>query len=698
MNREPIALYIFRFILGFALFAFMGMLYWSSVLVEIRLQDLKTSLGEIKNEIYSVRADLSKMQMDLLKNGIENHSYQLNQTPALASSASQPSNYENLLIEDPFYKNTLPELLGPNFKPHGTQRLAELGKPDTLHPFGNWKPVIEWTELCSGSIAGLETGKYESYTQNMATRVELREDEQGSPEYWVFLRKNLFWQPLKQSFFGNSLQLAPHFLRKHPVTAHDFKFFYDAVMNNQISETGALAYRGFMEDIEEFTIIDEFSFKVKWKTKAIDENGKKEKRMKYLSKALTCSLKPLASFVYQYFSDGKKIIEDDSDPDTYRKNPIWAQNFSNHWAKNIIPSCGAWEFDGMSDQEIRFKRNPDFYNPYAALSERIEYKFKNSPEAVWEEFKQGNFDSFEILPHQLAEYERFIESTPYQEQIEKGLQINRLDYVQKAYTYVGWNEARPLFNSQKVRQALTHAIDRERIIRQNLNGMGIQITGTFFLFSPSYDASLPPYTYNPEKALQLLHEEGWYDSDGDGILDKMIEGERVPFSFNLIYFVKNPTSKAICEYIATALKEIGILCHLNGVEIADLSAIFEDKNFDAYTMIWGLGTPPEDPRQLWYSTGASEKGSSNAIGFANPQVDAIINQLDYEYDPKKRIELYHAFNRIIYDEAPYLFLYTPKKTLLYRDYLQNVFVPADRQDLIPGANEGEPVKSLFWIK
>jgi len=698
MNREPIGLYIFRFILGLGLFAFMGMLYWSSVVVEMRLQEVKSDLNQIKNEVYSVRSDLNKMQIDLLKNKMENPSSIEFKPPLQNQLPLSHARYENLLVEDPFYKNVLPNLLGANFKPHGIRKEAEISKPSHLHPFANWAQVINWFGLCSVGVAGLEIGKYENLTQDMALRMELRESENGSPEYWVFLRSDVFWQPLKESFFGNDFQLSPHFLRKHSVTAADFKFFYDAVMNNYISESGALAYRNLFSDIEEIKIIDDLTFVIRWKTKKIEENGKTRERMKYLSKSFTASLRPLASFVYQYFPDGKKIIEDDSDPDTYRKNPIWAQNFSDHWAKNIIPSCGAWEFDGMTDQEIRFKRNPNFYNPYAALTEAIEYKFKNSPDGIWEEFKAGSFDSITIPSYQLGEYHHFLASEPYKAQVEKGRGIKRLDYIQRQYSYVGWNEARPHFNSKKVRQALTLAIDRERIIRQNLNGMGIQTTGTFFIFSPSYDISLKPYPYDPKKALQLLNEEGWYDSDGDGILNKIIDGKDVSFTFTLTYYVKSPTSKAICEYIATALKEIGILCNLNGVEIADISAIFEDKNFDAYSMAWGLGTPPEDLRQLWYSTSAKEKGSSNAIGFANPRVDAIIDRLDYEYDPKKRIELYHKFDRIIYDEAPYLFLFVPKTVFLYRDYLQNVFIPADRQDLIPGANVGEPIPSLFWIR
>ena len=166
----------------------------------------------------------------------------------------------------------------------------------------------------------------------------------------------------------------------------------------------------------------------------------------------------------------------------------------------------------------------------------------------------------------------------------------------------------------------------------------------------------------------------------------------------MTYFVKNPTAKSICEYIATALKEIGVVCTLNGVDIADLSSAFDDKSFDALFMGWALSGPPEDPRQLWHSSGAKEKGSSNAIGFANPEIDRIIDVLEYEYNGEKRIALYHRFHAIMNEEQPYTFLYTSKLTLLYRDYVQNVFIPADRQDLIPGANIAEPDSSIFWIK
>ena len=216
--------------------------------------------------------------------------------------------------------------------------------------------------------------------------------------------------------------------------------------------------------------------------------------------------------------------------------------------------------------------------------------------------------------------------------------------------------------------------------------------------SPANNPNIQPWPFNPREASQLLEQEGWFDRDGSGIRSKKIGSEIIPFSFTLVYYVKNVTSKAIADYIAGALKNVGIRVELKGVDVADLSKVFEDKDFDALILGWTMGSPPEDPRQLWSSEGADVKGSSNAIGFKNKEADEIINRLDFEKDSEKRVKLYHRFDEILHDEQPYTFLYAPKSTLLYRDWMKNVFVPERRQDLIPGANVPVPELSVSWLE
>lgn len=689
MSKEPIGLYILRILTALGLFFFMAMLYWSSLLVEENLNKLNNKIDDLTKKI-----EQGSFQQD-------QKPHTENTTVSTSSLAQADLNLPNLLTEDPFYAVTLPKMLGPDFHPHGTFRNDQIGRPNNLHPFSGWAIVADLNSLGTVALSTNHFGIYETYAPYHALRMEMRHTSEGKPEFWIHLRNDVFWQPLRKDFFPNEPKLDPKFLTKQPVTAHDYKFFWEATMNPFNQETGATARRTFLQDIEEIRVIDDYTFVVRWKAVKIkDAEGKEVWRNKYTAKATTAGmLRPLPGHVFKYFPDGSKIVEDDSDPDTYRKNSVWAQNFSQHWARNVIPSCGPWTFGGMTERQIRFSRTKDFFQPLEALAEGQEIAFKDSSEAQWQNFKTNQIDSYELQPDQLLEWENFQKSDEYRKQVEEGNAIKRLDYLGQRYYYIGWNQARPLFQSKKVRQALTMSIDRGRIIKQNLNNLGIEIAGTFNPMATTIsDPSIKPWPFDPLQAKRLLEEEGWYDHDGDGVIDKVIDGKKVDFQFTLTYFVKNALGKAISEFIATSLKEVGIICHLNGVELADLTTTFEDKNFDAIYLGWGLGSPPEDPRQLWHSDGAKEKGSSNAVAFVNSEIDSIIERLEFEENPEKRRELFYRFDAILHDEQPYTFLFAPKVAFLYREYLQNVFIPAERQDLIPGADMPMPISSIFWLK
>lgn len=672
---------IVRLIAFGAFFLLLCLIYWSSVLMEERLQVIQKDINELKSGKFTSQVHAKEENAPITRTQID---------PSLP----------NLLQVDPFYEKTLPEMLGKDFPFWGVRKTAAITRPDNLSPFTGWSDVATWQRYCSIGVAEGKFGFFEQYCIGAALKVEERKVEGSQDiEYWVHLRENIVWQPLEQEWFPPQIKLAPHFLKKHPVTAHDFKLQYDVIMNPFINIPSAVVLREFYEDIVSIRVVDPLTFVVRWKTHPIKQaDGEVKYLPKYTAKMNTFGFSPLASFVYLYYPDGKKIVEDASDPETYRKNSTFAQNFTEHWAKNVIPSCGPMRFNGMSDEMIKFEKNPDHYQPLDCLFAELTCEFKQGAENVWLAFKQGNLDTYSLQPDRVLEYQNFIQSPAYLKQAQGGMKINRLDYVARQFVYIGWNQKRPLFQSSKVRRAMTLAIDRKRIIERILNGMGKEVTCPFYQSSPAYDHKILPLPYDPVQARRLLEEEGFADLDGDGFLEKKTAEGILRFEFTLTYFVKDPTTKAISESIATSLREIGVKCNLNGVDIADISAIFDDKNFDAYYLSWVGGDPPEDLTQLWHSYGAKVKGSSNAIGFANAEVDQIIDTLNYEYDKEKRIQLYHRFCAIFQEEMPYTLLYTPKVSLLSREYLQNVFLPKDRQDLIPGATVGEPQPTIYWLK
>lgn len=685
MRRESLIFSILRLLVLSLFLVFMVMTYWSSLLLE---EDLK----EIKQELAKIQESIEEIERMPSASFPPSAQETLPLETLFKGRAQIDPSLPNLLSEDLFYQETLPKLLGPSYRPKGVRKMAMLSKPEDLHPFSNMSSISTLIGYCVPQLSTLHIGKFQTMAPELAIKIEERVNGGGKPEFWVHLRDQVFWQPLRQEDFSE-LTLDSHFLKPHQVTAEDFKFYLDVIMNPHFFESGAVALRNYFSDVEEIRVVDPLTFVIRWKTKVLEDGTE---RMKFSARSLTGSLKPLPRFVYQYFPDGTKIVEEDAQA-TYRTHAVFAQQFSRHFAKHIIVSCGPWIFAGMTERSIAFDRNPDYFDPMAALNEKMEIVFRETTEAMWQDFKAGSLDTYGIRPNKLGELKDFLGDPVYIKQKEKGWSIHRLDYVDSAYHYVGWNTKHPLFRSKKIRQAMTLAIDRGRIIDQYLSGMGIKTSGPFLTNSPSYNQNLEPYPFDPVRAKTLLQEEGWFDSDDDGILDKEIDGQIVPFSFKLSYYVKNPDTKAHCEYIRTALKQIGVNCELNGIDIPDLTSSFEDKSFDAIYFGWALPGPPENPRQLWHSDGAAIKGSSNAVSFSSSEADQIIDALEYEYDEEKRKQLYWRFHAIIYDEAPYTFIFIPKTTLLFRDYVHGVFIPKERQDLVPGADIAQPDSRVFWV-
>src|SRR5260221_547107 len=135
-----------------------------------------------------------------------------------------------------------------------------------------------------------------------------------------------------------------------------------------------------------------------------------------------------------------------------------------------------------------------------------------------------------------------------------------------AYTYLAWNENNVLFKDKKVRLALAYLVDRKTIIDKVLYGDAVPIQSHIFYKDPKLlNKDLPVIEFNPEKAKQLLVDVGWKDSDGDGVLDKMIDEKKVDFKFTFLSN-NNQVRKQIILIVMDALKKVGIQAELQDLE------------------------------------------------------------------------------------------------------------------------------------
>jgi ABC-type transport system substrate-binding protein len=250
-----------------------------------------------------------------------------------------------------------------------------------------------------------------------------------------------------------------------------------------------------------------------------------------------------------------------------------------------------------------------------------------------------------------------------------------------AYYYFGWNLDGQFFSERDVRLAMTHSLNRALILKNVLNGLGTIQTGPFYYKHSATDASIQPWAYSLEEASKLLDKAGWTDSDSDGIRDKVINGHKVDFKFNMVAYDK-PETKTVLSIWKEDLRKIGVIMNAQHVDWPTMQKKMDEKKFDAFTGGWGLGWEI-DPYQIWHSSQADVPKGSNRVGFRNKRADEIIDQLRIEFDEDKRTELAHEFHQIVHQDQPYTFFYSPQYVTAWQPRLENVVINSIRPQLLP---------------
>jgi peptide/nickel transport system substrate-binding protein len=197
-------------------------------------------------------------------------------------------------------------------------------------------------------------------------------------------------------------------------------------------------------------------------------------------------------------------------------------------------------------------------------------------------------------------------------------------------------------------------------------------SGPFDQGNACYDASIAPLPYDLEAAKKLLDEAGWMDGDHDGVREKTIDGKVVTASFSMILYGNSVEYETLARVYREALLSIGVKMDARPVEWAAQLKALSERDFDAYSGAW-VPDWNVDLTQIWSTKAAEETGSSNYISFSDPEADKLIDALRVEFDPAKRVEICHAFHKLVAEDQPYTFFYQRERAVLHWDYMNMPF-------------------------
>lgn len=247
-----------------------------------------------------------------------------------------------------------------------------------------------------------------------------------------------------------------------------------------------------------------------------------------------------------------------------------------------------------------------------------------------------------------------------------------------SYDYMAMNQRIDKFSDVRTRKALAHIMNVDQLIESFTHGLGERVaTFTHPSLKERISPKVKPYPHDIEKARKLLAEAGWKDTDGNGVLDKEIDGEKIDFEINLNFNTGNSRREKACLIFQEEARKAGVKVNILPLEWSVMLERNKSRNYEMFVAGWISSPLESDPKQIWHTDSYADRGS-NYTGFGNATTDKIIDDMRAEMNPDKRYKYYHQLQEAIHEDAPYIFLLAQKERIAIHKKFDNAYASGIR--------------------
>ena len=273
-----------------------------------------------------------------------------------------------------------------------------------------------------------------------------------------------------------------------------------------------------------------------------------------------------------------------------------------------------------------------------------------SPDNIVSEMKAGNYD-IATMPN--SQYEAYKDLT----------NVTLLGSQASAYEYIGFHlgkydketgknvtDPNAKMADVKLRQAMAYALDIDAAGQNLYNGLQHSSNSIIIpFFKDVYNKDQEGFSYNPEKAKQLLDEAGYKDVDGDGIRENK-DGSKL--TINFAARTRDEANESLVQQYLNWWKEIGLNVQLYTGRTIELNSFYDkvqadDPEIDVFAAGWSTGYDP-NPSGLF-----GETAQFNFERYVDAEGTAIMDKISSteSFDSAKNVEFYKEWQQYVHDKA-----------------------------------------------
>jgi peptide/nickel transport system substrate-binding protein len=305
----------------------------------------------------------------------------------------------------------------------------------------------------------------------------------------------------------------------------------------------------------------------------------------------------------------------------------WGKDFRNHPV-----GTGPFVFkEWRQRDQISLDANPDYWRGKPKVDHLV-FKEYPDPQSALLALKRGDI---QILGDVSAQQIPTLKADPNVEIVtQPGLAISGVGLP---------NDVAP-FDKKEVRQALNYAVDVDAIDKALFQGLAVRMTSPLPESQFGFDKSLKGYTYDPEKAKKMLAEAG---------VKTPVQVEFLTYNSPRGY---NPAGPDLATAIAGYLGKVGIQAQVRKTDMAANLATIRSGKYQGLFMVGWTGDNGDPDNFVGELFNSKNIPVGNTARYRNPEVDKLLDQAVQETDSQKRVGEYARIQKMILDDAPWIFV------------------------------------------